>query len=120
VLKEAPSPSSSTESGGAVREERVCRCAACGHQLALLRDRIDVEGAASRRFVNPEGVEYEIAGFRDAPGCSLIGERSAYWSWFAGYDWQVALCGRCGRHVGWSFTGAAARFFGLIVERIAL
>jgi hypothetical protein len=116
VLKEAPA----TEAGGAVREERVCRCAACGHQLALLRDRIEVEGAASRRFVNPLGIEYEIAGFRDAAGCTLAGERSAYWIWFAGYDWQAALCGACAGHVGWSFSSAASRFFGLIVEKIVL
>jgi len=74
MLKEAPV----AESGGAVREERVCRCAACGHELALLRDRVDIEGAPTRRFVNPEGMEYEIAAFRDAPGCSRFGERVAY------------------------------------------
>ena len=116
MLKEAPA----AESGSGVREERVCRCAACSHELALLRERIEVEGAASRRFVNPEGIEFEIAAFRDAPGCSAIGERSAYWSWFAGYDWQVALCGRCAGHVGWNFTGPSGRFFGLILERIQL
>jgi hypothetical protein len=115
MLKEAPA----AEAGGAVQEERVCRCAACGHELALLRDRIDVEGAASRRFVNPAGIEYEIAGFREAAGCSLAGEPSSYWSWFAGYAWQIALCGRCGQHLGWCFSGAA-RFFGLIVERIQI
>ena len=103
-----------------MREERVCRCAACSHQLALISERIDVEGASTRKFVNPEGVEYEIAAFRDAPGCSLIGEHSSYWIWFAGYAWQVALCGRCGQHVGWSFTGGSSPFFGLIVERIDL
>jgi hypothetical protein len=116
MLKEAPA----TESGGAVREEPVCRCAACGHELALLRERVDVEGAATRRFVNPGGIEYQITAFRDAPGCSCVGERSGYWIWFAGYAWQIALCGRCGQHVGWSFSGGPAPFFGLIVERIAL
>jgi hypothetical protein len=116
MLKEAPA----AESGGAVGEERVCRCAACGHELALLRERIDVEGAPTRSFMNPEGIEYEITAFREAPGCALAGEASSYWSWFAGYSWRVALCGRCGQHVGWSFSGGPSPFFGLIVQRIAL
>ena len=84
-----------------------------------MRDRIDVEGAPMRRFVNPQGVEYEIVAFRDAPGCARFGEPISYWTWFAGYSWQAALCGRCGQHVGWSFLGPSP-FFGLILERIAL
>ena len=34
------------------------------------------------------------------------------------YVWQIALCGPCGHHVGWSFH-AATSFVALIHDRIA-
>jgi hypothetical protein len=102
-----------------VRPERVWRCVACGRTIALDRDRISLEGAATRAFVNPAGVEYVIAGFREAEGCVADGERSTYWSWFAGFSWQVALCGGCGAHLGWNFQSDAQRFYGLLVDRLS-
>jgi hypothetical protein len=113
--KEAP------EAGGApvATQEPVWRCAACGHEVALDRDRVHLEGAGVRTFVNPEGIEFRITGFRDAPGCAASGRPSSYWSWFPGFAWQVALCSGCGRHLGWSFQSAEARFHGLILDRLA-
>lgn len=110
--KEAP------DAGGApvAVEERLWRCAACGHGIA--RERIPLDGAPTRTFVNPAGIEYVIAGFRDAPGCALVGERSSYWGWFPGCLWQVAICAACGAHLGWNFTGESERFYGLILERL--
>jgi hypothetical protein len=35
-----------------------------------------------------------------------------------GYAWQVGLCRACGVHLGWGFVLEAARFYGLIVERL--
>jgi len=32
--------------------------------------------------------------------------------------WQIADCGACGVHLGWSFTGASERFYGLILDRL--
>ena|SRR2546430_12751308 len=112
---------SSPESGGAaaVAEERAWRCAACGASIARDGDRIPLEGAAARAFVNPAGIEYLIAGFREAQGCAAAGERSSYWSWFAGYSWQVALCGACGVHLGWRFESDADRFYGLVLDRLS-
>jgi hypothetical protein len=41
------------------------------------------------------------------------------WSWFPGRAWQIALCKRCGVHVGWSFhAGEAAPFHALVRDRI--
>ena len=68
--------------------------------------------------MNPAGIEYVIAGFRDAPGCALAGEASSYWSWFPSFAWQVAICGACGVHLGWSFASEAERFYGLILDRL--
>ena len=105
--------------GAAVAEEMIWRCGACGHPIARDADRTPLEGAASRAFVNPAGIEYVIAGFREASGCIETGEPSAYWSWFAGFSWQIALCGECGIHLGWRFRAAAAGFYGLVLDRLS-
>jgi hypothetical protein len=47
-----------------------------------------------------------------------VGEASAYWTWFPGFAWQVAVCGGCGEHIGWGFAGAEQRFVALLLERI--
>jgi hypothetical protein len=107
------------QAGGAARTEAdpFWRCTACGANLARDRDRIPLDGTATRAFVNPDGREYVIAGFADARGCVDASEPSSYWSWFPGCSWQVELCAGCGVHLGWRFSGAA-RFYGLIVDRL--
>ena len=111
---------SETETGGArvASADPAWRGAACGKEIAADRDRIPLEGAATRAFVNPAGIEYVIAGFREAPGCAAQGETSPYWSWFAGFAWQVVACAGCGAHLGWNFTSASERFYGLILDRL--
>ena len=104
------------DTGGVAVEEPLWRCAACGHGVA--RHRIPLDGAETRAFVNPAGIEYVLGGFRDAPGCALVGEQSSYWGWFPGFVWQIAVCGACGVHLGWSFTAATERFYGLILDRL--
>jgi cereblon len=107
------------QAGGAARteDERVWRCARCGAEVARDRDRVPLDGSSSRVFVNPEGIEYEIAGFGEAAGCAEISEPSFYWSWFPGCAWQVSVCAACSAHLGWRFSGAAS-FHGLILDRI--
>lgn len=107
------------QAGGAARTEAdpVWRCAACGAEIARARDRIPLDGASTRTFVNPDGLEYVITGFANAPGCSEVTEPTPYWSWFPGCAWQVSLCRACSTHLGWRFSGAAA-FYGLIVDRL--
>ena len=110
-----------TQGGASVGAEidRSWRCAACGAEIARDRDRIPLDGEAARAFVNPEGIEYVIAGFRLAPGCSPSGERTAYWSWFPGFAWQIALCADCGAHLGWSFASDRETFYGLVLDRLS-
>jgi len=108
------------QAGGATRTgaDPVWRCAACGAEVARDVDRIALDGAATRAFVNPDGFEYVIAGFARAPGCVDVSEPSSYWSWFPGCSWRVCSCRACGAHLGWRFSGRAA-FHGLILERLA-
>ena len=99
-------------------EERAVVCAACNHALTKSSARIEVDGAHEHAFANPAGLTFRVACFRDAPGCRGDGDESAFWTWFKGFAWRVALCGACGEHVGWSYRNDASTFFGLITTRI--
>jgi hypothetical protein len=46
-----------------------------------------------------------------------VGGASAEFSWFSGYRWRVALCGRCLGHLGWRFEQGDS-FYGLILDRL--
>lgn len=66
---------------------------------------------------NPAGITYDFACYRRAPGCTVVGPPVREHSWFAGYAWQIALCGECGEHMGWCFRGDSG-FFGLVLGRL--
>jgi hypothetical protein len=102
----------------AEREDHWLRCTSCGHAIAHEKARIDVDGKHVHTFVNPQGLEYTLRCFGDAPGCAGAGEESTFWTWFAGFAWRIAVCASCSAHVGWSFRSSAAVFWGLIVERV--
>lgn len=94
----------------------------CGFCRALVTSRasaIEMSGSHVHSFVNPHGVEFRIGCFADAPGCLGRGEESSYWTWFPGFTWQIALCGHCSEHLGWLFRSPDARFYGLILDRLA-
>jgi len=93
-------------------------CAACRSFIAEARSRISVNGAHAHTFINPAGVIHKVACFASAPGARAVGEASAYWTWFPGYSWQVAVCSGCSEHIGWCFVGAEQRFVALLAERI--
>lgn len=94
-------------------------CKRCGHWLTTADARIEVGGSSEHIRENPHGLVFHIRCFARAPGAAAIGAPTTEHTWFAGYGWQVALCGGCRRHVGWAFTGGAARFWGLIADRLA-
>ncbi len=119
LLKEGAPPPAPTGQDRAQRrtesrDERWVRCAACGHALAREADRLPLETST---FVNPAGFVHSLAAFGEAPGCAVEGEPTTYWTWFPGHPWQYALCGKCGTHLGWAFSGPS-RFFGLLVDRL--
>jgi len=93
-------------------------CAACRAPITTLRDRINVNEQHEHLFANPHGYIYQIGCFAAAPGCALIGEETAFFSWFAGYAWQIALCRQCAAMLGWGFRSQESRFFGLILEKL--
>lgn len=110
----------------AAEAARAVICAACGSRLTDAAAAIEIAGRHRHTCVNPGGIVYRIACYARAPGCAGDGARSDYYSWFAGYAWQVLVCGGCRAHVGWAFHGggparvhAEADFAGLIADRIA-
>lgn len=97
--------------------ERRLVCAACGHIITEPDHAITVAGQHRHRLTNPAGITFDVGCFRAAPGCRQFGLPTSAHSWFPGCYWRFALCGACGEHLGWAYSGAE-RFFGLIVSRL--
>lgn len=93
-------------------------CRACSHTITTGNQRIEVSGSHRHTFFNPVGIVYELGCFGSAPGCSLVGESSAEFSWFPGCVWRIALCRKCGVHLGWRFQSAELSFYGLILAHL--
>lgn len=116
MLREQEREHRSAGAGVAVRKPLVC--AACGHEITDDTHRIEMGGAHEHTFVNPAGFAHHIACFAAAPGCALAGAEETAFSWFPGWSWQLALCARCGTHLGWTYHNAALQFWGLIVAAL--
>ncbi len=101
------------------RSSRPLVCRRCRNIITSEARRIDVAGAHSHTCTNPHGIVYHIDCFSAAPGCSEIGSAFSEHSWFTGYRWQVAICGRCQEHLGWRFHGEQP-FYGLIRDRLSV
>ena len=82
------------------REERRRLC--CRVCLSAISDRAAVFGG-EHVFENPAGRVCRIVTVRAAQGLDYIGPPTLEHTWFPGHAWRVALCARCGLHVGWRF-----------------
>jgi len=109
-----------TKSAGAIEttEDFTLRCAVCDHAIADRRQRTERGGAHEHTFVNPSGIVHVIGCFLAAPGAIHVGDTEQAFSWFPGFSWQVAVCGRCRAHVGWIFRCAPEQFHGLILAAL--
>lgn len=93
------------------------RCAACDREITDQAAAIAMHGAHDHHFVNPHGHTFHVGIFDSAPGSLSVGPLVAFYSWFPGLPWRLAVCGGCQAHLGWSY-GAAADFFALILDRL--
>ncbi|HEU5338777.1 MAG TPA: cereblon family protein [Sulfuricaulis sp.] len=100
------------------KKEKRLFCAACRHPITHQDERIPVQGGHEHRFTNPHGITYHIGCYREAAGCSVVGESTAEFTWFPGYAWRIALCANCQTHLGWRFQTAGEYFHGLILNRL--
>jgi len=94
-------------------------CKACLHRITSDAARVEVRGKHLHVFCNPHGLVFEIGCFAEAPGCALFGPPTHEFTWFPGYNWQVALCLDCRAHLGWRYVaGHTGAFHGLILDRL--
>jgi len=93
-------------------------CAACEQRITDDAYRIERGGAHAHTFVNPGGFVHRLGCFAVATGCSYTGEPDSAFSWFPGWSWQIAVCGRCRAHLGWIFRSEGESFHGLLVDAI--
>jgi hypothetical protein len=96
-----------------VKREAVL-CKFCYSIITHTDNLIAVNGSPSHIFANPHGYVFEIECYKRAPGCLAILKPSAEFSWFSGYNWQVAICKTCSNHLGWYFQSKDSSFFGLL------
>jgi hypothetical protein len=102
-----------------VEDDKFIRCAKCLNSIARQADEIIIGGSHRHTFANPHGILFEIACFSFADGCGTLGPSTGEFTWFKGYAWKVAVCGKCLSHLGWQYTSSGkGSFFGLIIDRL--
>ncbi len=99
-------------------DDDALRCAVCDHRISESTDRVERGGAHAHTFVNPHGIAHHIGCFAQAPGCVELGDIETAFSWFPGWSWQIAICGRCHTHLGWIFRLGDEQFHGLILAAL--
>jgi len=99
-------------------EQIVCR--QCSHIITKPEERIQVNGSHQHTFANPSGLIFEIGCFQTAKGCGYTEQATSEFSWFSGYSWRIAVCGKCLTQLGWLFSSSrgSSRFFGLIINKL--
>lgn len=115
------SQTSSTEAEAAEAQtapKKPWRCRKCVGAITTDDQRIEIDGRHVHLRLNPNAFAFLFGCFRRAPGAIAEGVPTSDATWFDGHQWQYAMCGNCGTHLGWVFTGAS-NFVGLVLERLA-
>lgn len=101
-------------------EQIVCR--QCYHIITRPEEKIQVNGSHQHAFANPSGLIFEIGCFQNAEGCGYTGQTTQEYSWFSGYAWRIAVCGKCLTQIGWLFSASMGinRFYGLILDKLII
>jgi hypothetical protein len=106
------------------RKKSVCEpfdpiyCGACGKVVTSRDQEISISGSHTHTFFNPAGIVFELACFRSAPGCLVVGETTLEFTWFSGHSWRFGLCLSCDAHLGWLYETGDHFFYGLILPRL--
>ncbi len=91
-------------------------CASCYGGVAKDDDRFQYSGQDEFAFTNPDGFRFEIITFSETQ-CVETGVPTLEHTWFPGHAWSYCLCGKCGQHLGWQYSGTHV-FAGLIRDRL--
>jgi len=98
--------------------DQVVRCRMCGHLITHGIEAFSINGSHEHVFANPHGLVFETVCYKRAMGCVVTGVPSKEFTWFSGYEWQIALCGGCFSHLGWRFISSTSSFFCLISHHL--
>lgn len=99
-------------------EDQLILCQQCRSVITRATAAIEVAGQHVYRLTNPAKVTYEIVLYREAK-CRTHGPSTSEHTWFAGFAWQIALCGHCAVHLGWRYTQPESLdFYGLIKTQL--
>ncbi|MEF2231620.1 MAG: cereblon family protein [Pseudodesulfovibrio sp.] len=107
--------SEAAESGD--RRELVCR--ECRMPITRPDLAMEINGSHRHVFFNPHGLVFELGCFASARNVLTHGARTDAFTWFPGYEWQVATCTGCSAQLGWRYTSPDGGFFGLIAAALA-
>ena len=111
-------PRIKTEKKFGMKGERLILCANCGNPITTSGSIIAVDEKHIHKFLNPDGITFEIGCFSSADGCSVLEESTTETTWFEGFSWSGSLCSNCFSHLGWLYESKENDFFGLIIENI--
>jgi len=101
-------------------ESKQIVCRQCLHIITRPKEKIQVNGSHHHTFANPHGLIFEVGCFQTAEGCGYTGQASEEYTWFRGYLWRVAVCGKCLTQLGWLFSASmgSTHFHGLILDKL--
>lgn len=112
-------PDQDTELDLIVEETNKLLCSFCKNHITDIGEAIPINSAHTHTFTNPAGFVYTVSCYRTAPGCLTISDKTDEFSWFPGYEWQIALCNSCQEQLGWLFSNEN-QFYALIANRLIL
>jgi hypothetical protein len=104
------------------REQEAILCRNCLLVVTDTSERLTVEGHHHHTFANPQGIVFDIGCFRRGVGCRYSGDLTSEMSWFRGFCWRFAFCGKCLSQLGWQFlpNTEGEGFWGLILNRLVI
>jgi hypothetical protein len=99
------------------------QCFACGGLITHSDRMVPVAGNSKHFFVNPAGVECNFLTFYSCTGAVALGEPMLADTWFPGFSWRMALCRRCGQHLGWYYEAVftsewPGEFWGILLSQL--
>lgn len=110
-------PDANTAEKTKEKEEKYILCKQCENRISHPSNRMEMDGIFEHTFLNPGGHVFRIGCFEAADGCMALGVPTSDWTWFEGFEWQVAICGQCNIHLGWFYRSMNDQnFYGLILD----
>jgi hypothetical protein len=100
----------------------IFRCRECGSYITDSGLTTKIHGVAEHSFVNPSGMQCDFITVAACRNVYADPQLYVEHSWFAGYGWRIAVCARCGSHLGWKYDAVKnltpREFFGILIHAV--